>query len=608
MRSSLSTTRRSEASSQVSTRIATVYPTPCGALGLDVGVWHKSRTVLTLLIMLAAISPPPVKADGQGDVGLVGNQAIVWAFQRRADAQGNELLIFAYRPAGTEASTRFRRLPMDPVTGRVVRAVVLGVDLHVFFGDGTHRRYMPPRRTMWSAAPPRVQVGEVTLPGSAVPMALAADVSHPVLYALIAGQEANRIEHLGQGDTDSIEAAAPDETEHVPSGDSAERVASDCALVRYEGGRWLRDRDAPLDLTPDTDVLGLLAAGAVIHVIYRAEEESPHYVHRVSPAPNASWGEARPLPLKYEPTHRATGFLNDKPVLLVGRREKEGTTVQSFGRVNEAWTTGAVLQDDEGQPVMFQRPLALALVGSQVAVMTVGDSGDALVGRWVLETGRPLEPLERLAALTPIPRLRPHSSARAVIQYVILTGVLTAVFVWRRGSMLTPASLKPGQTPARFSRRAVALFIDMLILAPVWGLALFLLIQRTPPDLSPAERLILGVRIVARDGLWWWAILGAIVGLYATVLEAATGSTAGKRLVGLRVVSDDGDRCRLAQIMVRNAARIIEFPLAPLLLLVALTPSRKRLGDIFARTVVVEWDDLSSEASSGGEDPTDVLR
>lgn len=583
-----------------------MYPRPRDAPGFDVVVKHKPRAVLTLLIMLAALSPPTVKADGQGDVGHAGNEAMLWAFQRRADAEGNELLRFAYRTAGTEASARFRRLPMDPVTGRVVRAVVLGVDLHVFFGDGTHRRYMPPRRTMWSAAPPRVQVGEVTLPGSAVPMALAADVSRPVLYALVAAQETNRVEHPAQGHTDSIEPAAPDETEHAPSGESAERAASDCILVRYESGRWQRDRAAPLGLTPDADVLGLLAAGAVIHVIYRAEEESPYYIHRVSPAPDAPWGEARPLPLKYEPTHRATGFLNDEPVLLVGRREEQGTTVQSVGRINEAWTTGAVLQDDQGQPVMFQRPLAVALVGSQVAVMTVGDRGDALVGRWVLETGQPLEPLERLAALTPIPRLRPHSSSRAVIQYVILAGVLSAVFIWRRGSMLTPASLRPGQTPARFSRRAVALFIDMLILAPVWGLALLLLIQRGSPDLSPAERLILGVRIVARDGLWWWAILGAIVGLYATILEAATGTTAGKRLVGLRVVSDNGDRCRLAQIIVRNAARIIEFPLAPLLLLIALTPSRKRLGDIFAQTVVVEWNDLSSENSSGEEDPRDV--
>ena len=81
---------------------------------------------------------------------------------------------------------------------------------------------------------------------------------------------------------------------------------------------------------------------------------------------------------------------------------------------------------------------------------------------------------------------------------------------------------------------------------------------------------------------------GAIIGAYMAIFESVSGATPGKRLAGLRVVSHGGDRANFGQILVRNAARVVEFPFAPLVLLIVLTPGRLRPGDIFARTVVVE--------------------
>jgi uncharacterized membrane protein SpoIIM required for sporulation/uncharacterized RDD family membrane protein YckC len=67
------------------------------------------------------------------------------------------------------------------------------------------------------------------------------------------------------------------------------------------------------------------------------------------------------------------------------------------------------------------------------------------------------------------------------------------------------------------------------------------------------------------------------------------GQTPGKRLVGIRVVSDTGNAAGLGAAAARNLLRIADFMPPPYLiglLLVALHPRGKRLGDMVAGTVV----------------------
>lgn len=61
---------------------------------------------------------------------------------------------------------------------------------------------------------------------------------------------------------------------------------------------------------------------------------------------------------------------------------------------------------------------------------------------------------------------------------------------------------------------------------------------------------------------------------------------------GCRVTSEDGGPCSLGAIIVRNVLRCVEFfprfGFVPMLILVFLTRNRQRLGDLVARSVVVE--------------------
>jgi uncharacterized RDD family membrane protein YckC len=89
-------------------------------------------------------------------------------------------------------------------------------------------------------------------------------------------------------------------------------------------------------------------------------------------------------------------------------------------------------------------------------------------------------------------------------------------------------------------------------------------------------------------GSAFWALLALATGYYV-VCEAASGATLGKRMVGIRVVGEDGDQVTFGAALVRNLLRLVDCLFFYLVgALFALTSSRgQRLGDRAAHTVVV---------------------
>lgn len=80
---------------------------------------------------------------------------------------------------------------------------------------------------------------------------------------------------------------------------------------------------------------------------------------------------------------------------------------------------------------------------------------------------------------------------------------------------------------------------------------------------------------------------------YFTLFEALLGATPGKLLVGIRVVRSDGSRLDAGSALVRNVLRIVDvipFVIPYLVAAVAVwnSPTRQRVGDRVARTVVIQ--------------------
>ena len=139
-----------------------------------------------------------------------------------------------------------------------------------------------------------------------------------------------------------------------------------------------------------------------------------------------------------------------------------------------------------------------------------------------------------------------------------------------------PVSHDFGDVGIYIVRRFLALVVDLAGIGMLIGLGLIAIVDATHP--APDQFLA----VHARD----FAIaFGASIFAYLTIAEALFGSTLGKGLFGLGVGRVDGSRLGFARALVRNI--FLPLDLAAVGFLVAtVTPSRRRIGDLVAGSVV----------------------
>jgi len=136
------------------------------------------------------------------------------------------------------------------------------------------------------------------------------------------------------------------------------------------------------------------------------------------------------------------------------------------------------------------------------------------------------------------------------------------------------------------ARRAVAYLIDIVV---CYGIVLVLAVivtvsfmgDRSAGDLGSAAKAGSGVVLLALFAAQW---------VYFVVFEATTGRSLGKRVVGLRVVSNDGRPIGWRAAALRNLLRAADaLPTGYLVGLASMAMSSRfqRLGDLVAGTMVV---------------------
>jgi uncharacterized RDD family membrane protein YckC len=124
-------------------------------------------------------------------------------------------------------------------------------------------------------------------------------------------------------------------------------------------------------------------------------------------------------------------------------------------------------------------------------------------------------------------------------------------------------------------RRAVAIIIDSILLSIV-GYALAAMTGRTTSE---------GFNLEGAPAFLFFAIAFA----YYVVMEKTSGGTLGKKAMGLKVVKQDGAALDWQASIVRNLLRIVDGLFFYLVgaIVVWVSKSRQRLGDMAAHTVVV---------------------
>jgi uncharacterized RDD family membrane protein YckC len=133
-------------------------------------------------------------------------------------------------------------------------------------------------------------------------------------------------------------------------------------------------------------------------------------------------------------------------------------------------------------------------------------------------------------------------------------------------------------------RRLLAVIIDAIILGVINGIILMVFHSGTATTADGG---------VSYNASGPGVALAYIIPLvYYIVLEATMGGTLGKRILGLRVVKLDGSPISWGESIIRNLLRIIDgipafIPYLLGAILIWTSPTKQRLGDRVAKTVVV---------------------
>lgn len=521
-----------------------------------------------------------------------GNDRIVWLIERRVERETSSLRL-AYCRAADSEKLAFRPLRIPDLSGTVQVATVRDENLHVFFSDGTHMRFVPPgsKRPLVSHSVRGVEVG---LPDRYVPRILLADASSQALYAVVAGSVAVQLPERVDDAADELrddstvgervdeQAIDPEETDS-----EAVAVGAPFALVRYEGGEWIRDRWAPKSLVDGEDIVTAWVRDGQINLLGRHQVSGkPEQFHFISG--EGGWSETAMTQIPPTSSFLGAGWISNGPALVVRETVDGVRGLRGYSFEDERWSELADrTQANRGEA---DRVSSAALMGPRVISVGVSTNDAVEVGSWSLSTGEELNKVLPVIALAPEAAPVLSYPIRYVLPFIVFAGVLIFVFVTRRDGGLFRVALGPTDQVAELQKRFFAFAIDLAITLPIWGSLLYVFMYDELAALSmfkqirnptPALELVLPV-------------IGVVIALYGMVFELAARATPGKRIMGLKIVAEGGGRAKGGAIVARNLMRILEFQFPAVAILMFLTPSRQRLGDVVSRTLVVKKVSLPS--------------
>jgi uncharacterized RDD family membrane protein YckC len=162
-------------------------------------------------------------------------------------------------------------------------------------------------------------------------------------------------------------------------------------------------------------------------------------------------------------------------------------------------------------------------------------------------------------------------------------GALTGPYADRRliEDLVTGEAVVLDLRSASFASRALALVIDLVALAAVAALVIWLLVVALDTDVLDEA---------ASGAVGLVAFLAVLLGVPITVETMTRGRSLGKWVTGLRVVRDDGGPIRARHALIRGLLAVVEiyWTLGSIALITSLVNRRgKRLGDLLAGTYVL---------------------
>ncbi|HSW44131.1 MAG TPA: RDD family protein [Phycisphaerae bacterium] len=560
--------------------------------------------VLCVAAAAQAVETPPAFR-----VHSAGNDQVLWLMvgQRnpQEEAYYHSLAVMDKMSAQVRSLTRIM-----PQKGTIGHLAVVGEELHVFYArdahfgeDGAHYRYDRGGADR-----------QLSLPGPVMPAAVAGESSGDRLrlWAVVSGGTAAAV----RADWEKRQKASTEPAESAESAEDTSTVTAslpavssrpiegpaEYGLVRYEGAAWQPGFAAPSTCAA-SDRLWLAAGQNRLHLLWlgRPDDRVVHYAWREKD----NWVSGPDLPLDHPPGDAFAGVLNAKLIFAAIQGDAAGpspprlslwvwqpggpqTTVEAQG----VWSRLPEPQVPTGELLRGSSDVALCGFLDKLVVMRVQDERPEFAFFSPLTGGPPDRPFEEVP-LVGAGISRTQRNVRDLVATLVVAAVLLLVFWRRQESIATVIPLPPGVIVVGPGKRAASALIDMIPAAIVANAIWFDVIRRFVRESKEAFTSGQNEQVETPDALIWaWVCFIAVYVIWCIVFEVLWQATPGKRLMRCEVCRETAERPNAVQIVIRNISKVIELmpylQIWPFMLVVFFTRNHQRVGDLLARTIVVE--------------------
>lgn len=559
----------------------------------------RFRYGLAFAALLAALGLGAAGAVAQRSAMLVtGNDRGVWLVRRTG--RGFDVLI---RPIGK----KWQWVSQD-VSGRPSTIAATGPQLHVLLREPGHRVFSMGQGDSTIGLDP--QPTDHRWPRGAMPLAVCAapggfgKAQAPPLVGVVA-YKARR--HSPRTAPATSQAATRPTTGPVRPARTARPDATRINLAVFYTAKlkedWLNPRwvfltereDVPF---PAETRVFLAVLTDTLYLLVCPPQDPNHLAYwKASPKAKGKW---QPIALQGPPAEGSVlGMLGlgDRLTILAamptpagpGADEPERAVhVATYEGPEKGFGSQVITRQDKPMTWHLARPPLVAAMGEQYALVWPEDS------KWRFATCGLNGKVVAVSDVDIFEEPPLDNDGPAILEKLLwglVGGMLCCMFLLRPRTATRSLASAPHLVPAPLGRRGLAFVVD-LVLVNILATLVFTVTsgRMTPEEFKRImDAVTEGLAFPARAA---YAVVVSAVTLagYGFFLERRFGGTAGKLLFRLRTVTLDGLPLGLREAALRNLVKLFELiPLLwPMLLIPLFNRSRMRLGDILARTIVVE--------------------
>jgi len=511
---------------------------------------------------------------------LTGNTQGLWVVRRSPDGD-------TYDVVAKPADERWRWIARE-VIGEPVSALGIDRKLHLILGDPLgYLIYDLDGGTLAGRNPEHP-----SWPGDASPIALCP--GGRILEDWPAGILAV-VARQSSGPTTADSTRPPDlaKTREITIG-----------VFAKTGTAWEHLSDCPIvfDLTPNTRVLGTTADKSLYVVLSDPDAMRNRLV--VFSADNwreVSLDECGP---ESYPISLVTAY--DRPVFVIARAARLGTGEQielqlaTYDPGKGSFSFQPVVRDAE--MVRWDRrrvPLAARLADRLALVWS--EAGELKLARCDF-SGQ----FQNATEIGVFARRPPDDRGKKIHEFFVwslLFAILIPVLFMRPKASPRPFALPPEVRPAAPVKRFLGVLIDYV----PWVIISAVIFPVEASSLEEFRRQwteMAGRGQLPANIAWFLITAQVLYAVYGILMEYRFGATLGKAILRMRVVGDGASRPDLRGILLRNLIRIIELEIPMVILpifLLIFTRNRQRLGDMIARTTVIDTRSVLASQDQGSE-------